>query len=115
MAIGGAHARHSYLNLEASIDAAREAGADAIHPGYGFLSESARFAEACADGIVFVGPSADGIGDVAAARRLARRFRIEGIKTTVPLHARLVEDERVQSGDVHTSYLEERVQGERVG
>jgi acetyl-CoA carboxylase biotin carboxylase subunit len=75
-AIGKAHARHSYLNVDALIRAARETGADAIHPGYGFLSESARFAAACdAAGIVFVGPSADAIaamGDKAAARRLAR-------------------------------------------
>ena len=76
LAIGKAHARHSYLNVEALIGAAREAGADAIHPGYGFLSESARFAEACeAAGIIFVGPTAGAIaamGDKAAARRLAR-------------------------------------------
>jgi acetyl-CoA carboxylase, biotin carboxylase subunit len=78
--IGKAHARHSYLNVDALIGAAREAGADAIHPGYGFLSESARFAEACdAAGIVFVGPSADAIaamGDKAAARRLAREANV---------------------------------------
>jgi acetyl-CoA carboxylase, biotin carboxylase subunit len=48
-------------------------------------------------------------------RRALGEFRIEGIKTTVPLHARLVDDERVRSGDVHTSYLEERLEGERVG
>ena len=76
MPIGKAHARHSYLNVEKLIEAARESGADAIHPGYGFLSESPRFAEACdAAGITFVGPSASAIaamGDKAAARRLAR-------------------------------------------
>jgi acetyl-CoA carboxylase, biotin carboxylase subunit len=74
--IGKAHARHSYLNVDVLIGAAREAGADAIHPGYGFLSESSRFAAACEDaGIAFVGPSASAIaamGDKAAARRLAR-------------------------------------------
>ena len=73
--IGKAHARHSYLNVERLIAAVHESGADAIHPGYGFLSESARFAEACeAAGITFVGPSARAIaamGDKAAARRLA--------------------------------------------
>jgi acetyl-CoA carboxylase biotin carboxylase subunit len=78
--IGKAHARHSYLKVEALIGAAREAHADAIHPGYGFLSESARFAEACdTAGIVFVGPSADAIaamGDKAAARRLAREAEV---------------------------------------
>jgi acetyl-CoA carboxylase, biotin carboxylase subunit len=73
--IGKPKARESYLNVERLIEAARETGADAIHPGYGFLSESARFAEACAEaGITFVGPPAGAIaamGDKAAARLLA--------------------------------------------
>ena len=56
-AIGPAPARESYLNADAVIAAARAARADAIHPGYGFLSENAAFAEACAAaGIAFVGP-----------------------------------------------------------
>ncbi|HEU5468667.1 MAG TPA: biotin carboxylase N-terminal domain-containing protein, partial [Steroidobacteraceae bacterium] len=56
-AIGPAPARESYLNQDAVLAAARAARADAIHPGYGFLSENASFAEACAAaGIVFVGP-----------------------------------------------------------
>ncbi len=58
-AIGPAPARESYLNVEAILAAARDSRADAIHPGYGFLSENAAFAEACtAAGIVFVGPPA---------------------------------------------------------
>ena len=73
--IGKPQARESYLNVERLIEAARQTGADAIHPGYGFLSESAHFAEACAEaGITFVGPRAGSIaamGDKAAARRLA--------------------------------------------
>ena len=73
--IGKPQARESYLNVERLIEAARQTGADAIHPGYGFLSESAHFAEACAEaGITFVGPPAGAIaamGDKAAARRLA--------------------------------------------
>jgi 3-methylcrotonyl-CoA carboxylase alpha subunit len=64
----------SYLNIDAVIAAARATGADAIHPGYGFLSENARFAEAClAAGIVFVGPSADAMramGDKAASKNV---------------------------------------------
>ena len=57
--IGAAPARDSYLNIAAVIDAARITRADAIHPGYGFLSENAAFAEACAAaGIRFVGPPA---------------------------------------------------------
>src|SRR5690606_17932032 len=55
--IGPAPARESYLVIEKIIGAAKQSGAQAIHPGYGFLSENAAFAKACADaGIVFIGP-----------------------------------------------------------
>src|SRR4051812_49841964 len=60
--IGPAPARESYLRAEAILDAAKRTGAEAIHPGYGFLSENAAFAEACAAaGVVFIGPPASSI------------------------------------------------------
>ncbi len=71
--IGAAPAAESYLKVDALLDAARRTGADAVHPGYGFLSERADFAQACADaGLVFIGPPPDAIramGDKALAKR----------------------------------------------
>ncbi len=73
--IGQPAARHSYLNVDALLEAARSGGADAVHPGYGFLSENAGFARRVAEaGLVWVGPAAEAIaqmGDKAAARRIA--------------------------------------------
>ncbi len=73
--IGPARADRSYLNAEALLQAARDTGADSIHPGYGFLSENAAFAQAVVDaGLIFVGPDAQTIrrmGDKAEARRTA--------------------------------------------
>jgi len=75
--IGPAPAAESYLRIDAIIEAAHKAGADCIHPGYGFLSERAEFAEACeAAGIVFVGPPASAIramGLKDAAKALAEK------------------------------------------
>ncbi|OZI30705.1 3-methylcrotonyl-CoA carboxylase [Bordetella genomosp. 10] len=74
--IGESAPAASYLNIDAIIDAARRSGADAIHPGYGFLAENAAFAAACADaGLIFIGPSPKAIrdmGDKANAKRLMR-------------------------------------------
>ncbi|WP_345893039.1 acetyl-CoA carboxylase biotin carboxylase subunit [Roseomonas acroporae] len=74
--IGPAPPRESYLSIPAILDAARHAGARSVHPGYGFLSENADFAAACAAaGLVFIGPPAEAIramGGKAAARAVAR-------------------------------------------
>ncbi len=71
--IGGSPAAESYLRIDAILGAARKTGADAVHPGYGFLSENAAFAQACVDaGLVFIGPPASAItamGDKALAKR----------------------------------------------
>jgi len=71
--IGPSPASESYLVIEKIIEAAKVSGADAIHPGYGFLSENAEFSAACeAAGLTFIGPSSDAIrlmGDKAAAKR----------------------------------------------
>ena len=75
--IGAAPARDSYLNIARIIAAARACGAEAIHPGYGFLSENPAFAEACAEaGIVFVGPPPSAMramGSKATAKTLMER------------------------------------------
>ncbi|WP_435744709.1 acetyl/propionyl/methylcrotonyl-CoA carboxylase subunit alpha [Microbacterium sp. PMB16] len=78
--IGPAPAAESYLDIDAVIAAARRAGAQAIHPGYGFLSESVGLAEACAEsGIVFIGPSIEALqimGDKAQAREHVVRYGV---------------------------------------
>ena len=74
--IGDAPAAESYLRIDRILDACRRSGAQAVHPGYGFLSESAEFSRACRDaGIIFVGPSPESIaalGNKSAGKRLAR-------------------------------------------
>ncbi len=77
IALGGNSPAESYLVIEKVFDAARQTGADAVHPGYGFLSERAEFAEAClAAGITFLGPSPDAmraLGGKIEAKQLAVR------------------------------------------
>ncbi len=78
--IGPGPAAQSYLDIARIISAAEQTGADAIHPGYGFLSENAHFAEVCADcGIEFIGPSPEAmgrLGDKIEAKKLAREAKV---------------------------------------
>ncbi len=88
--IGASPPAESYLRIERIIEAALEVGADAIHPGYGFLSERPEFAEACASaGIVFVGPGADAmrrLGSKLGARDLAVLAGVPVGEGSGPLH-----------------------------
>ena len=90
--IGPPAAKKSYLNIEAVIAAAKATGVDAVHPGYGFLSENGDFADAVvAAGLIFVGPSGDAIrllGDKVAARGVAERAGVP----TVPGSAGRIDD-----------------------
>ncbi|MBV9903567.1 MAG: carbamoyl-phosphate synthase large subunit, partial [Alphaproteobacteria bacterium] len=79
----------AYLDVAALIAAARAAGCDCVHPGYGFLSENAAFAKACADaGLTFIGPKPETLalfGDKTAARKLAQSLGIPIIAGSGPL------------------------------
>ena len=90
--LGPAPAAESYLKIETIVEAARGTGAQAVHPGYGFLSENPAFAEALeAAGIVFIGPPASAIrlmGDKIAAKRLAAEAGV----STIPGHPEAIAD-----------------------
>jgi acetyl/propionyl-CoA carboxylase alpha subunit len=86
--IGPESARESYLDIDRVLAAAAEAGADAVHPGYGFLSENAEFVDRCvAAGLTFVGPSADAmraLGDKARAKEVAARANVPTVPEWAP-------------------------------
>ena len=90
--IGPAPAAESYMNADALIKAAKDTGAEALHPGYGFLAENAEFAEACAAaGMIFVGPPADAIramGSKSAAKALMEKAGV----TLLPGHHGAAQD-----------------------
>ncbi len=84
--IGAAAARESYLNIDKILDVAARSGANAIHPGYGFLSENAKFARACADaGVKFIGPTAaamEAMGSKTRARQAMERAGVPMVPGT---------------------------------
>jgi acetyl-CoA carboxylase, biotin carboxylase subunit len=78
--IGAAAAAESYLNIAKMIDVARQSGAEAIHPGYGFLSESARFAQACVHaGVKFIGPTAAAMNAMGSKTRARQAMERAGV------------------------------------
>jgi len=85
--IGPAPARASYLDMDAIIAAARQSEADAVHPGYGFLSENAAFVRRCEDaGIIFVGPSADAVARMGSKIESKRIAEAAGVPTVPGYH-----------------------------
>jgi propionyl-CoA carboxylase alpha subunit len=94
IAIGPPPAAQSYLDIEKIVAACRQSGAEAVHPGYGFLSERAAFAAALAkSGIVFIGPNAKAIaamGDKIESKKAAARAKV----STVPGHLGVIEDDK---------------------
>ena len=82
--IGPAKVSESYLRVDAILDACRKTGADAVHPGYGFLSENEQFAQACIDhGITFIGPSPEAI-ELMGSKRISKVRMIEAKVPCVP-------------------------------
>jgi acetyl-CoA carboxylase biotin carboxylase subunit len=85
--VGPAPSAESYLRIERILEVAKSSGADAIHPGYGFLAENAAFARAVADaGLIFIGPSADAMdlmGSKTSARRVAQEAGVPIVPGTV--------------------------------
>src|ERR1700736_3418536 len=78
--IGAPAAAESYLNFQKILDAAKRSGADAIHPGYGFLSENAKFAQTCADaGVKFIGPTAAAMEAMGSKTRARQAMELAGV------------------------------------
>src|SRR5712671_4107746 len=97
--IGAPAASESYLNIPKILDVAKRSGADAIHPGYGFLSENAKFAQACADaGVKFIGPTAaamDAMGSKTRARQAMEKAGVPCVPGTSRGVESFAEAERV--------------------
>jgi acetyl-CoA/propionyl-CoA carboxylase biotin carboxyl carrier protein len=102
--LGGAAPAESYLNVERILDVARQSGAQAVHPGYGFLAENATFARACETaGIVFIGPPASAIeamGSKTRARELMRDAGVPIVPGTVEPVESLADAERIAADEI---------------
>ncbi len=106
--LGPPPSRESYLLADKIIEAARQTGAEAVHPGYGFLSENEAFAKRCEDeGIAFIGPKAHSIaamGDKIASKKLALAAKVN----TIPGHNDAIESADVELARISGSRLSQR-------
>jgi len=108
VAIGPAPARESYLVIDKILDAARRTGADGVHPGYGFLSENADFAEACAAaGVTFIGPPASAIRAMGGKTSARQRMQAAGVP--------VVPGDNGKDGRGFASVAEARAAAARIG
>jgi 3-methylcrotonyl-CoA carboxylase alpha subunit len=103
--IGGAAASESYLDGERIIEVARQCGAEAIHPGYGFLSENAGFARACeAAGIVFIGPPASAIDAMGSKSEAKVLMAKAGVPLVPGYHEADQDDARLEQESKRIGY-----------
>ena len=99
--IGATPAAESYLNVERILDAARRTGAQAIHPGYGFLSENAAFARACADaGVVFIGPTPEAMEAMGDKIRSKQTVESAGVPVVPGVHRAGMSDDDLTAAAV---------------
>ncbi len=102
--LGPAEAAKSYLNVERILEVVRESGAEAVHPGYGFLAENAAFARACEEaGVVFIGPPAsaiDAMGSKTRARELMQAAGVPIVPGTVEAVATLEDAEKIAADEI---------------